>query len=512
MSEGLPFLVGYSYLVPLQEKVILENTQRMLSSPKSTSGRDFLNCRLLVDYHSEYDEARAVNGLPLDLWLLIQPLAFNVIMWPNLTLNQLRFFEGLDSSLSEREIMEEHSKRPLAYYRDGDKLVPANFNLGKLATSLNLDGGKTSGVAALMARKNPEPIDLNKNYGKLSEDYFEPVLSKNGKITSISGRHYLLSTREVLDIPSHLSAELRKSHHTGIQGSWHFAGFIDNGFQGDLVFELRSDEQSNASLEHGTEVNLIDVYRCKEPSDKVYSKEIGSNYQGQEGLRVSRHFTLFNFKRAGKEYKKLDKLVLVEEKEKLISLRKQREGFEPIEGDGKKIIELCEKGFFLSRYDCEDDEKVLQVIPYTVIFGPNDDVFAYVRSKDIKDYGDQRLFDKYSIGWGGHLIKTDGPNFIQNGLRREVFKEEVKIEKVLREPKIVGTLFSSALPVDKVHYGLVYAMQTDENVRANEASAVHSKWVKLDELNDNPELTKKSETWTRLLIPHLYNIKRHISY
>ncbi|MBS3168805.1 2'-deoxycytidine 5'-triphosphate deaminase [Candidatus Woesearchaeota archaeon] len=43
ISDGFQINVGSSYLFPLREKVRLEDSERMRSSPKSTRGRDFIN-------------------------------------------------------------------------------------------------------------------------------------------------------------------------------------------------------------------------------------------------------------------------------------------------------------------------------------------------------------------------------------------------------------------------------------------------------------------------------------
>ncbi len=503
-------LTRYTYLLKLQEKINLEDDERLKSSPKSTSGRDFLNTRLLADYNSGYDEVLGGKKRVQDLWLLLQPLAFNVLAAQGLTLNQLRIFKGLDAKLSEEEIEKYHANSPLLLEEREESLFPSSIKNGELLIHLNLKGKKTSGIVGLVARKNPDPIHLTKTNNALAEDYFEPVIPKHGKITLIPGKYYLLGSKEVLHIPADLSTEVRATHHTGIQGLLHFAGFIDPGFKGDLVFEVRSDEKTPVEVEDGTPISVLDVYKSREAADKIYGKEIGSNYQAQQGPKTSKHFTPFNFKRAAKEYDKLDKIVLVEEKNKLLSLRKNVEGFERVdetERITREIITNCENGFFLSRYDCEDDELVLQPIPYVLVFGEDEDVFTYLRAKDLKDYGDARLFDKYSIGVGGHIVKNDGPDYIKTCLEREL-SEEIRFDGWHTQPRLVGTLYSVELPVDRVHFGLIYAMSSDGNVLPNESSLAQGGMKKIQELLENTELTSKSETWTKLLIPYLRDIKK----
>ena len=127
--------------------------------------------------------------------------------------------------------------------------------------------------------------------------------------------------------------------------------------------------------------------------------------------------------------------------QELMKFRSGQEGFEFIAAE--KVGELfkrMDQGFFQSRYDCENDELVLQPIPYILLFNSQREVFSYVRAENITDYGDTRLFGKHSLGLGGHINREDAPNYVLNCLLRE-FKEEVKISESNSEPLLLGTLF-----------------------------------------------------------------------
>ena len=159
---------------------------------------------------------------------------------------------------------------------------------------------------------------------------------------------------------------------------------------------------------------------------------------------------------AANNYATLDRLVLVQDAKILMKHRTAEEGFELTdEKSQQKLFEDIKNGFFKSRYDCEEDRLVLQPIPYVLFFGPNETVFSYVRSSNIQEYGDKRLFGKHSLGVGGHIKDEDGPNYIRRCLEREL-SEEVLVKEDSTEPKFVGTLFSRKKPVDEVHFGLFY--------------------------------------------------------
>ena len=56
----------------------------------------------------------------------------------------------------------------------------------------------------------------------------------------------------------------------------------------DLVFEVRSDEQTRMMLDDGVPLSRLRVYRTHSP-DKVYG-EAGNNYLGQRGVKLSKYF------------------------------------------------------------------------------------------------------------------------------------------------------------------------------------------------------------------------------
>jgi len=510
-SDGFEIKTGHTYLFPLEERVNLSSGLRIKASPKSSCGRLFLNTRLVADFHSSLNEVYRNIPEVAKLWLLVQPLAFDCITRPGLSLNQIRFFQGRDVILSESEVLAEYSKQPFLYLiGDKDQLIPKDPTLFEgLRICLDISGKRTSGIVGLMARNNPLPIDLSKTETYDAEDYFEPMTCKEGTISLAPKQHCLLSSKEIIYVPPHLNMELRDHSHTGINGPLHFAGFIDNGFEGDVVFEVRSDEVSTVILRDGMPISTLDVYRCNLP-DRVYGEKVGSHYMKQIGPRPAKYFKPFDFKRAGREYQKLDKEVIVEDANILRALRIQKEGFEPIidKEQRKKIIEIVEKGFFQSRYDCEQDELILQTIPYVVVFGENNTVFSYVRASDIKDYGDKRLFGKHSIGLGGHPKMTiAGPETIKQGLEREVFKEEVEFLGEYTSPVLVGTLFCTDKDVDRVHFGLIYAMNSKGEVKHKEKSGTSLGFLPISDLRSDPLMPQKYETWSRVLVPHLDTIK-----
>ncbi|MBU2561603.1 MAG: 2'-deoxycytidine 5'-triphosphate deaminase [Nanoarchaeota archaeon] len=508
IDDGFELKKGYTYLLKLEERVRLASGEFVRSSPKSSLGRLFLNTRLLADYNPCFDEALAQYrpDTELDLWLLVQPLAFNIIARPGLTLNQLRFFTGQGASLSPQEIEDEIEQNPILYSRDveGNLSPAAHIITDGLQIHLDLSGRNTEGVIALRARHNPTPIDLSKKAECEAEEFFEPILARGRtKMMLRGGEHYLFASKEILQIPPHLNVELRSHSHVGFTGPLHFAGFIDNGFRGDLVFEVRMDEIASMSLEDGMPVSKLDMFRTEIP-DKLYGVAIGSSYQGQVGPRPAKYFKAFDYALAARNYDKLDRNVLVQDATVMRGQRKTPEGFEFVSAaEAADIMRVVKDGFFHSRYDCESDEGVMQFIPYVLVFNDRREVFTYVRSQSIRDYGDERLFGKHSIGVGGHVLPSDGPEYIRRCVQREVIEEEVRIEGNYSEPVLVGTLLARDKPVDRVHFGLIYVIRADGSVMPNESSIITGRMMGIDDLVSDSKKDEKFETWSRILIPYL---------
>ncbi len=507
ISGGFELKRGFTYLVPLEEKITLHYGERVKSSPKSSTGRLFPLVRMVSDSNLDFDEIhyQCKTDEPLQTWLLVQPTAFNKIVHPGLSLNQLRFFNGLDVSLSQKEILEEFKKNPLLCLKKDKKEAPIVTDDG-LQIKLDLSGEHTSGIVALRARQNPMPIDLSKTNFYNAEEFFEPVkINRNGKIKLYGGESYLIASKGKLNIPPHLSCELRRHYGSGMRGKRHEAGFVDPGFKGDLVFEVCINETGGITLDPNDErqASALEFFRTNQIPDKLYGeKKTQSHYQGQLGPRVSKHFKKFDFKIAARDYRKLDREVLVHDAKILNGFRKTREGFELLGvGTAKKLKkEINNKGFFQSRYDCETDEEILQVIPYVLLFGQDKEIFAYVRAANIRDFGEERLFGQHSIGFGGHISKEDGPKYIEKCVKREVMEEEIKIKGEYSPPKLIGTLMSYNPPVDRVHFGLIYTMHIRGTVEAKETSITAIGMQSFDEMTQNSD---RFESWSKILIPHL---------
>ena len=294
ITNGFEIKKGFTYLFPLRERLVIEKGEYVRSSTKSSFGRLFINARMLADYNPSFNEItdHSKTNTELSLWLLVQPLTFNLVVYPGLAFNQLRFFQNHDSQLLPSEIIKEFTQNPLLCQRSPNGTLEPITPLvtDSLQIHLDISGRNEKGIVGLRARHNPNPLDLHKIGEYEVEHYFEAMLRDDKPIRIVKGEHYLFASKEILTIPSHLSSEVKAYSDVGLSGPLHFAGFIDSGFQGDLVFEVRSDEVSSMLLEDGMPISKLDFFYNEKP-DIIYGQSgLGSNYQGQTGPKPAKFF------------------------------------------------------------------------------------------------------------------------------------------------------------------------------------------------------------------------------
>lgn len=129
-----------------------------------------------------------------------------------------------------------------------------------------------------------------------------------------------------------------------------------------------------------------------------------------------------------------------------------------------------------SRDWLEKDPTFLQLIPYCLIVDENNDILAYVRKKG---GGEAKLFDKLSVGVGGHINPEDFVvhhsavqlETIVHATKREISEEIVFSEGISEQYKVftdaisdisfVGTVYDPSNEVGQVHLGLVCLVRLD---------------------------------------------------
>jgi dCTP deaminase len=292
-GEGAVLEKGIVYVAPLLESLALPPAVSAAANPKSSTGRLDIFTRLIVDGSEAFDAAPA--GYRGPLWAEISPRSFSVRVREGSRLNQLRFRhhdgQGAGFALDAESLRARHSERPLV---DGELALRDG-----LIVHVGLSG-RPGEIVGYRAIKNGDVIDVDRPRGYAAEDFWEPLRARrDGRLILDPDEFYILASREKMQIPSDLAAEMAPIDPAIGEFRVHYAGFFDPGFgQGAdgapsarAVLEVRSRDVPFL-LEDGQPVGRLVYEALAAAADELYGATAVSNYQGQ-GLKLSKHFRDF---------------------------------------------------------------------------------------------------------------------------------------------------------------------------------------------------------------------------
>ncbi|RLG19185.1 hypothetical protein DRN67_03400 [Candidatus Micrarchaeota archaeon] len=161
---------------------------------------------------------------------------------------------------------------------------------------------------------------------------------------------------------------------------------------------------------------------------------------------------------------------------------------------------------YMKRSLAEQDPSHKQPIGYCLIVNPQTKrIFAYQRSSHDAKYGEKRLQGKWSWGVGGHIEKFDveAGNALHASLMREL-EEEVEIVGN-KELKVLGYINNDSDDVGKVHFGVLYVVETDTDEVKPKAPEIDKGAMKqigaLEKIATSPDF--KVEEWSRIALEPL---------
>lgn len=194
-----------------------------------------------------------------------------------------------------------------------------------------------------------------------------------------------------------------------------------------------------------------------------------------------------------------DKLIMVVEREILFA-QKYFQGFIPAEDFDYESL-ILNNFEWMKRSVVEQNPSYKQPVAYSAIINPfSQKIFVYQRAKKDEKYSEKRLQGKLSCGIGGHIEKQDIENRspISASMLREL-DEEVEIIGS-KKPRIVGYINDDADSVGRVHFGLLYVVETDANaVKPKDAEIENGGLMKINDVGGlfaQPEVN--IEGWTKI--------------
>ncbi|RBP17769.1 dCTP deaminase [Roseiarcus fermentans] len=284
--DGAVLEKGIVYIAPLIERLALPAGVSGAANPKSSTGRLDIFTRLIVDGSDAFDAVPESYAGPL--WAEISPRSFSVRVRQGTRLNQLRFRAGGAAPLDAEAIRGRHESRALV-----DR--PLSVRDG-LIVHVGL-AGEPGEVVGYRAIKNSDVIDVDRVAGYAAADFWEPILARQDRRLVLDPEaFYILASREKMQIPADLAAEMAPIDPAIGEFRVHYAGFFDPGFgQGPdgrpsarAVLEVRSRDVPFL-LEDGQPVGRLVFEKLADAADELYGAGETSNYQHQ-GLKLSKHF------------------------------------------------------------------------------------------------------------------------------------------------------------------------------------------------------------------------------
>jgi dCTP deaminase len=296
LRDGATLERDRPYLVPLIEALRLPATVRAKANPKSSTGRLDIFTRVLTDRNHQFDEI--VPGYSGRLYMEIVPRTFAVHVRTGLSLNQLRITSG-ESRMRDHDLRTLHAEIPLLY-TDSLPLQEHEVRIADDGLYLGLDlAGDCNRIVGYRAKRNSRVIELDKIRHYAWRDYWEPVYPEGGgRVVLEPEVFYLLLSKEGACIPPAYAAEMSAYDPTHGELRTHYAGFFDPGFGYDpaharhgsrAALEVRARDVP-FMIEHGERVCKLSFERMAAAPDRLYGREVGSNYQGQMTM-LSKHFT-----------------------------------------------------------------------------------------------------------------------------------------------------------------------------------------------------------------------------
>ena len=138
-----------------------------------------------------------------------------------------------------------------------------------------------------------------------------------------------------------------------------------------------------------------------------------------------------------------------------------------------------DRSFFMPRRDVEEDPGYQQIIPY-LVFRHGD---RYLLTKRLKASSEKRLRHLYSLGVGGHINPEDVADGdpLTSGMRRE-WEEEV-VYRGSFEARLLGLIHEESAPVGRVHLGVVFLIEgDDDDIAIRETDKLSGELLALDEM------------------------------
>ncbi len=289
-----PLERGIVYVARINESFDLPKNIYAYCNPKSSTGRHDLHVRIIKDEVARYDTIPA--GSTGNLWAIIVPRSYPVLLRPGFPISQVRFFNK-DTRFKESDLDIEWHRKPLAYHLDGGSYSYESFLMKDSDGSLLLTLDLSQDIVGYECRGSNIVVDLSADNGTLDPGrHFTPIRKSGESILLRKDSFYILSTKEALRVPPYLASEMVDMDSRTGEFRTHYAGFFDPGWgcgsDGEgkgrpITLEVRTFE--DVIVSHGQPIGKVRFEKMLE-APKTHYDQKNSNYLIQSGPKLAKQF------------------------------------------------------------------------------------------------------------------------------------------------------------------------------------------------------------------------------
>ncbi|MEI6810531.1 MAG: 2'-deoxycytidine 5'-triphosphate deaminase [Candidatus Nomurabacteria bacterium] len=291
-----PLEHGIIYVVRLNETFELPEDIYAYCNPKSSTGRHDLHVRIVKDETARYDTLP--KGSKGDLWAIVVPRSYPVLLSPGFAISQVRFFNK-NTRFKEYDLENEWQKKPLVYCLTGEPYSYGSFKMKDSDGSILLTLDLSQDVVGYECRGSNRVVDLSSPNGSIdSSVLFVPIRKSGDSIVLRKDSFYILSTKEALRVPPYLASEMVDMDSRTGEFRTHYAGFFDPGWgcgkDGDgkgrpITLEVRTFE--DVIVSNGQPIGKVKFERMSEIPEVHYDQK-NSNYLIQTGPKLAKQFKI----------------------------------------------------------------------------------------------------------------------------------------------------------------------------------------------------------------------------
>ena len=293
-SFEYPLERGVTYLARLNESLALPDGVYGYCNPKSSTGRNDVHVRVLVDGVPRYDAARP-HGCYGVMWAAICPKSFPVKLASGEALSQIRFFNA-NTRFDEFDL-QVHMRRDKLIWHNDSPLFYDDLQISDGDGSIILTLAIDEKIIGYECRGSNRVMDFSKRGHYRYGDFFTSLQKSNGALYLKKDCFYILSTREAVRVPPHCACEMVPMDERAGEFRSHYAGFIDPGWgwgengegHGRLItLEVRPFE--DITVYDNQPIAKVRFEKMMALPDAHYDQLDKSNYTAQIGPKLSKHF------------------------------------------------------------------------------------------------------------------------------------------------------------------------------------------------------------------------------